>query len=214
VGGDFYDHFWLDGSRLGVVIGDVSGKGVPAALLMAVTRSLLRACALRGAAPGSCLEEVNRLLLRDTSVERFVTLFYGILDCASGEMSYANAGHNPPFLLRAGGAVEELSGAELIVGVIPQARYQTRGIRLRAGDRLFLYTDGISEAMNPLHEQFSEPRLRCLLSDAPGDEPAALLARVVEAVRHFTAGAPPSDDLTALAVLYRGCAERIAGGTS
>jgi sigma-B regulation protein RsbU (phosphoserine phosphatase) len=207
VGGDFYDHFWLDEHRLGVVIGDVSGKSVPAALLMAVTRALLRASALRGGEPGACLGEVNRLLVRDTAAERFVTLFYAVLNGARGELCYANAGHNPPFLLRAGGAVEELGGAELIVGVMPEACYQTRSVRLQAGDRLFLYTDGIPEALNPQQEQFSESRLQGLLSEADGDTPQTLVGRVVESVRGFTAGAPQSDDITALAVLYRGPGE-------
>ncbi len=203
VGGDFYDYFRLDDQRLGVVIGDVSGKSVPAALLMAVTRALLRACALRGDEPGLCLEEVNRLLLRDTSAERFVTLFYAVLNAEDGELRYANAGHNPPFLLRASGIVEELSGAELVLGVIADSRYSTRRLRLQPGDCLFLYTDGIPEALNPQREQFSEQRLQRLLSEADGDSPQSLVGRVVESVRHFTAGAAQSDDITALSILYR-----------
>jgi sigma-B regulation protein RsbU (phosphoserine phosphatase) len=141
VGGDFYDYFLLDERRLGAVIGDVSGKGVPAALLMAVTRTLLRACALRGSEPGLCLEEVNRLLLRDTSAERFVTLFYAILDARAGRLHYANGGHNKPLILRAGGAVEELPGGGIVVGAVPGTSYETRSVCLDPGDRLFLYTD-------------------------------------------------------------------------
>jgi phosphoserine phosphatase RsbU/P len=203
VGGDFYDYFSLQESRLGVVIGDVSGKGVPAALLMAVTRTLLRACAQRGAAPGSCLEEVNRLLLRDTSSERFVTLFYAVLDAQRGELSYANGGHNPPLLLRANGTVEELPKGGLVVGIVPGATYETRSVPFHPGDQLFLYTDGISEAMNARREQFSSPRLLDVLSQSSGVSPEELVRRVVDAVRHFTAGAAQSDDLTALAVLHR-----------
>jgi len=204
VGGDFYDYFWLDANRLGIVIGDVSGKGVPAALLMAVTRSLLRAGALRGEEPGPCLEEVNRLLIRDTSVERFVTVFYAVLDGERGELCFANAGHNPPFLLRSSGAVEQLGRAQLVLGVMPEARYTTRNVDLHAGDQLFLYTDGVSEALNPQREQFSEQRLQHLLSEAAGDCPQGLIDRVVQAVRGFAAGAPQSDDITVLAALYRG----------
>lgn len=208
VGGDFYDYFWLDEKRLGVVIGDVSGKGVPAALLMAVTRSLLRARALRGDEPGPCLEEVNRLLLRDSATERFVTLFYAVLNGEHGELCFANAGHNAPFLLRDSGAVEELSGAQLLLGVVPEARYPTRSLRLQCGDRLFLYTDGVTEALNPEREQFSPQRLQRLLSEAAGDSPQALIDRVVQAVRGFAADAPQSDDLTILAALYRGSCNR------
>jgi phosphoserine phosphatase RsbU/P len=181
----------------------VSGKGVPAALLMAVTRTLLRACAQRGAAPGSCLEEVNRLLLRDTSSERFVTLFYAVLDAQRGELSYANGGHNPPLLLRANGTVEELPKGGLVVGIVPGATYETRSVPFHPGDQLFLYTDGISEAMNARREQFSSPRLLEVLSQSSGVSPEELVRRVVDAVRHFTAGAAQSDDLTALAVLHR-----------
>ncbi|HEY7327145.1 MAG TPA: SpoIIE family protein phosphatase [Gemmataceae bacterium] len=204
VGGDFYDYFWLDDKRLGVVIGDVSGKGVPAALLMAVTRSLLRATALRGAEPGPCLEEVNRLLLRDTTAERFVTLFYAVLDGEGGELCFANAGHNPPCLVRATGAVEELSGSQLILGAVPEARYATRSAPLQCGDRLFLYTDGVTEALNLQREQLSEQRLQCLLSEAAGDSPQEIIHRVMQGVRSFTAGAPQSDDITILAALYHG----------
>jgi sigma-B regulation protein RsbU (phosphoserine phosphatase) len=213
VGGDFYDYFWLDENRLGVVIGDVSGKGVPAALLMAVTRSLLRAGALRGDEPGPCLEEVNRLLMRDTAAERFVTLFYAVFNGERGELSFTNAGHNAPFLLRASGALEELSGAQLVLGVVPGARYSTRSVGLKCGDRLFLYTDGVSEALNPQREQFSEQRLQRLLSEATGDSPQGLIDRVVQAVRGFAAGAPQSDDITILAALYRGQCRRPEGQT-
>jgi sigma-B regulation protein RsbU (phosphoserine phosphatase) len=204
VGGDFYDYFWLKENRLGVVVGDVSGKGVPAALLMAVTRSLLRAAVQRGCEPGACLEEVNRLLVRDTAAERFVTLFYAVLDAERDELTYANAGHNLPFLLRVGGTVEQLAGAGLVAGVMPETRYPTHAAALKPGDRFFLYTDGISEALNTQHEQFSEERLRLLLSEARHDSPAELIDRVVQAVRAFSAGAPQSDDITALTVLYRG----------
>jgi sigma-B regulation protein RsbU (phosphoserine phosphatase) len=204
VGGDFYDYFWLDDKRLGVVIGDVSGKGVPAALLMAVTRSLLRATALRGAEPGPCLEEVNRLLVRDTTAERFVTLFYAVLDGERGELCFANAGHNAPFLVRASGAVEELSGSQLILGAVPEARYATRSVPLQCGDRLFLYTDGVTEALNLQGEQFSEQRLQCLLRKATGDSPQEMIDRVMQGIRSFAAGAPQSDDITILAALYHG----------
>ncbi len=204
VGGDFYDYFSLPDGRLGIVIGDVSGKGMPAALLMVVTRTLLRACARRNPTPGPCLEEVNRLLLRDSSAERFVTLFYGVFDAVGGELRYTNAGHNPPLLLRDGAALEELGGGGLIVGVLPEAAYETRSVRFHPGDQLFLYTDGIPEAMNPRQEQFSAPRLQAVLREASGVGPEALIAHVVQAVQHFTDGAAPSDDVTALAVHYRG----------
>jgi sigma-B regulation protein RsbU (phosphoserine phosphatase) len=181
--------------------------------MMAVTRSLLRAGALRGEEPGLCLEEVNRLLVRDTGAERFVTLFYAVFNGERGELSFANAGHNAPFLLRASGVVEELSGAQLVLGVMPGARYSTRSVGHQCGDQLFLYTDGVSEALNAEREQFSEQRLQRLLSEATGDSPRGLIDRVVQAVRSFADGAPQSDDLTILAALYRGPCRRPEGQT-
>jgi sigma-B regulation protein RsbU (phosphoserine phosphatase) len=204
VGGDFYDYFLIEPGRLGVVVGDVSGKGVPAALFMAVTRTLLRASALRGAAPGACLEEVNRQLLRDTRAELFVTLFYGVLDGPGGRLYYANAGNNHPYLLRAGGDVEEVIGRGVVAGFTAGAGYETQAVRLAAGDRLFVYTDGVPEALNARQEQFSDGRLRAVLRDSGAAGPEEVVGRVVEAVRDFTAAAPQSDDLTALAALYRG----------
>jgi sigma-B regulation protein RsbU (phosphoserine phosphatase) len=204
VGGDFYDHFLLKGGRLGVVVGDVAGKGVPAALFMAVARTLLRAGALRGTPPGPCLAEVNRQLLRDTAAELFVTLFFGVLDPDTGELAYASGGHTPPYLLRAGGGIETLEGRNLIVGAIEWAAYETYRDRLAPGDRLFLYSDGIPEAVNAAREPFGDGRLREALGATAGASPEETVRRALDEVRAFCAGFPPSDDVTALAVLYRG----------
>jgi sigma-B regulation protein RsbU (phosphoserine phosphatase) len=211
VAGDFYDHFLIDQGRLGVVVGDVSGKGVPAALFMAVTRTLLRAAGLRGSPPGTCLEEVNTLLLRDSSADLFVTLFYAVLDVAHGELHYANGGHNSPVLIRAAGELEQLPRGGLIVGAFPEAVYRTTSVRLDPGDRLFVYSDGITEAMNPQREQFSADRLRDVLRSCHGLAPKELVDCVIESVRQFTAGAPASDDLTALVVSYHGSPDAGAG---
>src|SRR5262249_11768267 len=158
---------------------------------------LLRAGALRGLGPGPCLEEVNAQLLRDAASDLFVTLFYAVLDSRSGELAYANAGHNPPFVIRAGGAVEELPGRGLMLGALPAARHAARHARLAPGDCLFLYTDGVTEALNAREEMFGVRRLRRALAEA-GGAPEEVVGRVVEAVRRFADGAPPSDDLTAL----------------
>ncbi len=206
VGGDFFDYFLVPsekGERLGLVIGDVAGKGVSAALLMGVTRTLLRAAALRGAPPGECLRQVNRLLLRDAPSSLFVTLFYASLDPRTGELLYSNAGHNPPYLLRGGGA-EPLPGRDLIVGILEQATYATGTVQLSPGDRLLLYTDGVTEAMDLAGEQFGVERLIEALLGAPQDGPGPLVSAVVEAVHRFIGDAPPSDDLTALALRYAG----------
>jgi sigma-B regulation protein RsbU (phosphoserine phosphatase) len=205
VGGDFYDYFQLDDGRLGVVIGDVSGKGMPAALFMAVTRTLVRAVALRGTAPGDCLGEVNRALLRDANSPLFVTLFYGVLDPATGTLAYSNAGHNPPFVVRVGQEAAHLAGRGLPAGALVDASYQTREVGLRPGDTLFLYTDGVTEALDSNGELFSAGRLKEVLEKADRSSPGALMREVMEAVRHFTGDAPQSDDVTAVAVRYTGC---------
>jgi sigma-B regulation protein RsbU (phosphoserine phosphatase) len=204
VGGDFYDYFILGDGRLGLAIGDVSGKGVPAALFMAVTRTLLRAAALRGTAPGDCLGEVNRVILRDAASSLFVTLFYGVLDPSSGVLSYSNGGHNPPFVLRAGAGAERLSGRGLPVGTLADSTYQTGQAVLRPQDLLFLYTDGVTEAMNAAGDLFTAARLQEALEHGNRSTPEALISDVLEAVRRFTGSAPQSDDLTTLAVRLNG----------
>jgi sigma-B regulation protein RsbU (phosphoserine phosphatase) len=206
VGGDFFDYFLVetDGpARLGLVIGDVAGKGMPAALFMAVSRTLLRAAALRGAAPGECLGEVNRLLRRDSNAPLFVTLFYASLEPQSGELLAANGGHLPPFLLRAG-RVEPLPCRGLPVGSFPDATYETGSVQLEPDDRLLLYTDGVTEALDPLGDQFGRERLREVLRQGAQDGPERLVAEVFAAVQRFAAGAPQADDLTALALRYDG----------
>jgi sigma-B regulation protein RsbU (phosphoserine phosphatase) len=213
VGGDFYDHFLVDDDRLGLVIGDVSGKGLPASLFMAVTRTLIRAFALGGAAPGDCLREVNRHLLRDTSSGLFVTLIYGVLHLPSGSFNYASGGHPAPYRLAVGGP-EPLDGRGLVVGVLDEANYETHHTTLRPGDRLFLYSDGIPEAANIADEQFSDERLRAVLAGSPENAPDQLIEHVLAAVRQFTAGAPQSDDITALALGYAGPAGTRPGGPS
>jgi sigma-B regulation protein RsbU (phosphoserine phosphatase) len=212
VGGDFYDYFLVPTGRgeqgLGLAVGDVSGKGMPAALFMAVSRTLLRAAALHGAPPGECLRQVNALLLRDTPSPMFVTLFYAAFDPRGGELRYCSGGHNPPFLLRAGGGVERLDGHDLLVGAFEDATYQTHTADLRPGDRLFAYTDGVTEALNPAGEEFGTARLVEVLAARPEASPDALVRAVFEAVREFAAGAPQSDDLTALALGYAGRRDR------
>lgn len=203
VGGDFYDFFMLDERRLGVVIGDVSGKGVPAALFMAVTRTLVKSVALTGKTAGECLQQVNRLLAEENSSFMFVSLFYGILNLADGRFEYANAGHNAPYYLDALGTVTPLPVASSIVlGINEDFAYQTEFVQLWPGDRLLLYTDGVTEAFNQGNDMFGEARLQRCLLHAGTARPSAMLPLIVEAVRQFAAGAPPSDDLTLLALRY------------
>ena len=205
VGGDFFDFLLLDDDRLAFAIGDVSGKGVAAALLMAVSRTLIRAAAVKGLQPNECLHEVNQILQREKVSSMFVTCFFGVLDTRTGEIRYSNGGHNPPYLLRAGGQVEqtELCGG-LVLGQFAQATYQCKSARLQPGDRIFLHTDGITEAMNEHRELFSESRLASLLAPL-GTEPLdRCVLSVFDAVHDFAAGAPQSDDVTLLGISYAG----------
>jgi serine phosphatase RsbU (regulator of sigma subunit) len=169
---------------------------------MAVSRTLLRAAALRGAAPADCLAEVNRLLLRDSPAGLFVTLLYAVLGPRGG-LLYASGGHNPPYLLR-GGSASALPGRGLPVGVLEEAAYQTFEARLRPGDGLFLYTDGITEARDPAGQLFGDERLRASLHRAGAAGPDELVRAVLEDVQRFAAGAPQADDVTALALRYAG----------
>src|SRR5262249_29473751 len=154
---DFYDFFVVDDDRIGLVIGDVSGKGVPAAFFMAMSRTLLKAVAARGEAPGECLTEVNRLLCRDNNAELFVTLFYGVLNTRTGEFQYSNGGHNPPYVLRRGRAPRALEATgDTILGMIESLTFCTGSANLEPGDSVFLYTDGVTEAMNGQRKMFTE----------------------------------------------------------
>jgi sigma-B regulation protein RsbU (phosphoserine phosphatase) len=212
VGGDFYDFFLIDAARLGLVIADVSGKGVPAAIFMSMSRMLLKSTALQGMPPGDCLQHVNRLLCLDNSADMFVTIVYGILDTRSGELQYSNGGHNPPFVLRRDGAVERLEGrGGMALGVLSEAAYKTHETLLRPGEALFLYTDGITEAMDAAEGLFSEAQLCELLQRHGRMTAAALIGAVVDAVRVHAVEVDQSDDITVLCV--RRAAAEVGGAT-
>lgn len=201
VAGDFYDFFRIDEARLALVIADVSGKGMPAALFMSISRTLLRATALQGLSPGGCLRQVNRLLCIDNEAQMFVTVFYGILDLRDGRLTFSNGGHNPPLLLGRRGDTEALpaTGGTLL-GVLEEAEYGERQVVLERGDTLFLYTDGVTEAMTSRDEMFSESRLQAQLRQRTGALPAELIEGVLDAVQRHADGAPPSDDITILCI--------------
>ena len=205
VGGDFFDFFVIDRDRIGFAIGDVSGKGVPAALFMAVSRTLLRATASRGSAPDECMRQVNQILHQDSISSMFVTCFYGVLNTRTGEIHYSNGGHNLPYILRTDGRVEAMEPfGGLILGAFKHSAYETGEITLQPGDCIFLYTDGITEAMNPDGEQFSNERLVESLQRVNGSPVEDIVGKVIDNVKEFTAGATQSDDMTVLAVKYAG----------
>jgi len=196
VGGDFYDFVPLPDGRLGIVVADVSDKGVPAALFMVLSRSLVRASAVNHASPAEALGHVNRLLLEDSQAEMFVSVFYGVLDPQAGEMRYASAGHNPALLVRADGETALLQAPGVILGVIPDARLEERVVELRPGDTLVLYTDGVTETINRHEEEFGLERLTRIVTDRRADALPDVQAAVLEALKEFGEGQPPFDDLT------------------
>jgi len=208
VGGDFFDFFLIDEDRLGIVIGDVSGKGIPAALYMAVTRTQIKTTALRNLTPAECLAEVNRFLVRERVSTMFATCFYGLLNLRSGEFQYCNAGHNPPYLVRGDGRVVE---AMSDVGGIPMGLFDGPGyagssLQLQVGDTLFLYTDGVPEAQNEAEDDFTDARLMATLRECSALGCRDLIGHVTREVTAFTGGAQQSDDITML------CIRRLSDG--
>jgi len=201
IGGDFYDFFNLDDNRVGLVIADVSGKGVPAALFTTVTRSLLKSTARNSPSPARSLTEVNDLLAEDNDGCVFVTLFYGVLDLRSGILRYCNGGHNPPRVVRADAQVEVVPPTgNLVLGVVAGHDYRDAEIQLAPGDTLFLYTDGITEAENAGQEEFGEARLDRRLASLAGATAGDIVKTVVDAVQDFAGDAPQSDDITCVAL--------------
>ena len=203
VGGDFYDFFPLSNELIGLVIADVSGKGIPAALFTLMTRTLLKGTARDSPSPADCLGLVNDLLAEDNETCIFITLFYGVFDLRDGVFRYSNGGHNPPRLVRSDSRIEELPTTEnLVLGIAPEHEYHNGEVRLAPGDALFLYTDGITEAQNVNNEEFGEERLDATLASL-GQVPAReIVTTIVDEVRAFAGDAPQSDDITCIAMRF------------
>jgi serine phosphatase RsbU (regulator of sigma subunit)/anti-sigma regulatory factor (Ser/Thr protein kinase) len=194
VGGDFYDFLVYDDGRLGIAIGDVSDKGVPAALMMATTRSILRSVARDCESPGQVLQRANDLLCPDMPAKMFVTCLYGILDPASGQLRFANAGHDLPYL-RHGDEVLELRARGMPLGLLPEMTYEEHEVTLTPGDRVLFHSDGLAEAHNPAHELFGFPRLMTVVRDCPLGRP--LIEEALEKLADFTgADWEQEDDVT------------------
>jgi serine phosphatase RsbU (regulator of sigma subunit)/putative methionine-R-sulfoxide reductase with GAF domain len=198
VGGDFYDVVELPGGRLGLFIADVSDKGMPAALFMALTRTLFRAAVAEGISPAEGLRRMNDLLVPDTRSGMFVTAVYGVLDPASCEFTYANAGHNPPLWIRNQAGIEKLSRTSIAIGVVESAAVAEKTITFGQGDSLLLYTDGLTEAFSPSGQLFGEGRLLDTVRASAGTSAEALLESIQGSLREFVDPLPLSDDLTML----------------
>ena len=203
VGGDLYDFFLIDKYRLGVVIGDVSGKGIAAALLMAVCKTLLKTTAYKGIPVDNILSEVNNILVDESPPNMFVTVFLGILDTRSGAFEYSNGGHNSPYLISNNGKIEQLADiGGLLLGAMKNVEYQSNVIMITPGESLIFYTDGITEAFNKDDEEFNEDRLENIISDNNILSPCELVNSIFENVQSFTHGVEQSDDITCLALKY------------
>jgi sigma-B regulation protein RsbU (phosphoserine phosphatase) len=203
VGGDLYDVLDLPGHprRLGLVVADVADKGVPAALMMALSRTVIRTAAADGRGPGAALTLANSVIEKDSQAGLFVTAFYATLDTDSGRMVYANAGHNRPLWLRASSRhVEALAARGIALGVLDEVDLEEREITLAPGDTVVFYTDGVTEAMNVDEEYFGEERLRAVAGAGAGLTAEDLLSAVVNGISAFAGNASQSDDLTVLVV--------------
>jgi serine phosphatase RsbU (regulator of sigma subunit) len=201
VGGDFYDFLELPDGRLGLVVGDVTGHGVPAALMMANTQSVLRAVAQRGGSkPGRILAEVNEVLWAYMPPSMFVTCFCGILDPESGSFRYANAGHNLPYCQQEGLAIE-LRATGMPLGLMPGMSYEQKEITLKPGESVLLYSDGLVEAHNPRREMFGTPRMEGFVGAHPGG--AALIDALLAELEQFTGEEWEQEDDITLLTLQR-----------
>lgn len=204
VGGDFYDILQLEHARIGFAIADVSDKGVPAALFMMSSRTLLKGAAIGNAEPGRVLQEVNNLLHENNETSMFVTVFYAVFDPASGSLVYANGGHNPPLIVHADGSSTLLPSTEgTVLGIIPDITYKQNTVELAPGDFAVLYTDGVTEAMNDEGEEFGVERLREIFAKVPPNDAQQANQAIFSAVHAFAGNTPQSDDITCLTLTYR-----------
>jgi sigma-B regulation protein RsbU (phosphoserine phosphatase) len=201
VGGDCFDMLTFGTGAMGVYIADVAGKGVPAALLMSNLQAAVRAFAQEGAAPGSVCTSVNRLLCRNMASGRFVTFCYTRIDIAAGKLTYANAGHNPPLLVRANGAIDLLSPGGTVLGVFAESTYEQGDFALRAGDRLILYTDGITEGRNAAGDEFGEEGLSASASRHRALGADDMLAAMLKDIEAFNGGVYEDDATLIVAAL-------------
>ncbi|HXV83208.1 MAG TPA: GAF domain-containing SpoIIE family protein phosphatase [Candidatus Binatia bacterium] len=204
VGGDLYDFFFIDKDHLCFAVGDVSGKGVPASLFMAVTKTLFKTTAGNGGTPGEILARLNTEICRDNDSCMFVTLFCGILDIRSGQVDYSNGGHNLPYYLRQDGVSPLENAGGRALGLVEQSSYASGRMVLGPGEALLLYTDGVTEAMDLNETLYSDQRLERFLARNRGSSPRQITGDLVSDVRRFAGGAAQSDDITVLALLYFG----------
>jgi sigma-B regulation protein RsbU (phosphoserine phosphatase) len=206
VGGDLYDFFLLDDRHLFFSIGDVSGKGVPAALFMAVSKTLMKGIASENIPPSSILERTNQELCVDNDTMMFCTVFCGILNFMTGELAYANAGHNPPLIIESSGSKPRWLNVtpEIMLGVMEDAVYSTQVTIMKPGDSLILYTDGVTEAMDHENKLYSNDRLIRTLQTEKSDCAQEIVENILLSVREFVGTVAQSDDITVLSLTFTG----------
>ena len=204
VGGDFYDYFTVDDTHIAVTIGDVSGHGMAAALFMTLTKTLLKVYAQAGYPTDKVMANVNRYLAKSNPEKLFVTGWIGILDLTSGILSYTNAGHNPPILIHTGGETDYLmSKPNFVLGRRRRVNYTEEQIKLSVGDKLILYTDGVTEAQSPNEDFFGDEQLLTLVRSANDQDQSALVQTIRSAVDNFENGNEHYDDATILTLFFK-----------
>jgi sigma-B regulation protein RsbU (phosphoserine phosphatase) len=200
VGGDYFDFIPISADRWAICLGDVSGKGLPASLLMANLQATLRGQTLLDAPPGECLHRSNKLLYQSTSPEKFATLFYGILDTGEHSLTFANAGHDNPFVMNQGIQKARLKAGGIPLGMMEEFFFEHDSVALVPGDTIVMYSDGIPEAMNEQEDFFGEEQLAALLAKHHSLAPTGLMEKIIEEVKSFTGTTPQSDDMTIVVV--------------
>jgi len=201
IGGDYYDFIERPDGRLGLALGDVSGKGTGAALLMASLHAAVRAQATTASSISHVMHEISNYLVRNTPDNKYATLFLGVLDQTTGSLVYSNAGHNPPILIR-GNKLERLEVGGVPVGLFPESEYQEATVSIEPDDILLLYSDGITESINEAEEEFGDDRLISVAQQYSDSPVARLRDKIEEALSRFVGKAAPFDDMT-LVILKR-----------
>ena len=196
VGGDYYDFFTHPGGTIGLALGDVSGKGMPASLMAMALHARVQVLAEEPGDLAAFMTRLNKATCANCPSNRFITFFFGVLDARTGGLAFANAGHNPPVILRASGQAEMLEGGGPPLGILPMARYGEMRAQLEPGDALAIYSDGVTEASNAAQEEFGEERFIEVLSRHRAEPAAAMVQAVTAALTEFAAGAPQADDIT------------------
>ena len=197
VGGDYYDFLPYPDGRVALLVGDVAGKGMPAALLMSSLQARVQVLFDDPTDLAKLVTRLNKIITSNCPTNRFITFFIGVLDPSTGELVYVNAGHNPPLLVHKNGSVEKLEGTGVILGILPIAQYEQKSARLDPGDVVVLFSDGVTEAVRPgVDEEFGEDRLADILAELKNEPAQSIIDSINQRVQEFTGGAPPADDIT------------------